>query len=717
MSARQQRGSARALLLNGPDDRGLPRWAGPRGSERVIVQGFDLTGAMVYLAEPGLPRSMASEPSEIDPTLPLTGADTSLMPSYYARAYRDLAPQQRRAYLTWLAEGRRDPGVDRTFVRLYMHGLERRVLVDSAMSPAAAEELPFIAKEVMELHKTYEHHLASGFADQLIELLALLLTPAGHDLPAPRIDATHWNEPMLLRFGLGRFVAQKRPIPAEWAAVWSWYRRDVVIRSALTRIPDEYCAVFAHHYTETYGEGLTFKNGKREVTLNYYSANPSINLVRIDLPGIPDIFSRPAAGQKLRALAEQTWVDLGPYARAINRSFMLEESLSIAALLPPLLQSRDYPPIGEALKTLDLTLGEATHVTLPHADLAELWWPPQWHNAYASTQLSAKDRKTFTALVGNFGYGVEPDARFGKRPGQRATDDLTIFRAGEAISGTPSDAWNASVVATQMAAAVVAQEDDLDESMAAHLATEIAEAFAIPPSEAIRIQIMLTAMVASDDPVKITGMKAFLDPLTEAERERIGTFAVEVAARSGSVSPSVVTLVQKISRALNLDPSAVPSRLFGAMTRTPSASDTERRPAKRSKAHALELDHAAIAATTAATAAVSDLLGDLLAEEEDRSTKPAPSSSATVSIAGLDAAHTAMLRDLAASGDAAWTSTALDALAQAHHLLGAGAVDRLNDAALDLADEPLLIEDDGGFALDRDVLGVLLTASDGESGA
>ncbi|MGN6033151.1 MAG: TerB N-terminal domain-containing protein, partial [Thermomicrobiales bacterium] len=436
------------------DDPGEPparRWVGPHAPEPAIVQGFDLTGAMVYLAAPGVRRTTFSEPSEIDPTLPLAGNSRNTLPAYYARAYHDLEPDQRRAYLAWLADGRRAPDADRSFLRLYLNGLERRVLVDLADDPRVELELPAIMAEILALRETYGGRLAGGFADGLVQILTILLIDPAQPLPRPPIDPSDWEEPPLLRFGLGRFVAQKQPIPAEWAAVWAWYRRDVVIRSALLRTTDEFQAIFAHRYTEAYGEGLTFKPGKREVAIAYYSPNPSIGPVKLALSGIPDIFSRPAAGQKLRLLVEQVWTELGPYARAVSRTFTTDESLSMAALLPPILQSRDQPAIGEALRTLDLALGTspAATATIPNTDLVDLWWPRSWDGSPAIRQLAAKDRRAFTALVGRFGYGVEPDPRYGKRPGQRASDDLTVFRAGEAVPPEPSPAWNAAVVAAQ----------------------------------------------------------------------------------------------------------------------------------------------------------------------------------------------------------------------------------------------------------------------------
>jgi len=693
-----------------PEDLAAGLWAGPLSPEPTIVQGFDLTGTMVHLAAPGARRTAFSEPSAIDPTLPLSGNTQNAFPAYYARSYHDLAPDQRRDYLAWLAGGRRDQDVDRAFMRLYLNGLERRVLVDLANDPRVEAELPAIMAEIIALRETYGSRMAAGFGDGLLQILTILMIAPGQPLPLPPIDPTDWEEPPLLRFGLGRFVVEKRPIPAEWAAMWAWYRRDIVIRSALLRTTEEFQAIFAHRYREAYGEGLTFKAGKREVTIAYSSPNPTVGPVKLPLAGIPDIFSRPAAGQKLRQLVEQVWTELGPYARAVSRTFSIDESLSMAALLPPILQSRDQPAIGEALRTLDLALGPSptATATIPDADLVDLWWPRSWDGSPATRQLAAKDRKAFTALIGRFGYGVEPDPRYGKRPGQRASDDLVIFRTGDAVPPEPGPAWNAAVVAAQAGAAIVAQDGDLDETTAAHLATEIAAAFALHPTEVIRLQVALAALAASEEPVRLSGLKAFIDPLYGADRARIGSLAIEVAARQGTVSPAVVTLVQKIARLLDLDVAEVPSRLFGALTRDLAAPESRRRPAKAAS-QPFALDHTAIAATQAATAAVSDLLGELLQEADIRDT---PSPRAEDRVAGLDAPHAAMLRAIAASGEMGWTTDALDALAQAHHLLGAGAIDVLNDAALDVADEPLLAdgEEDDAFILDRDVLALLLAA-------
>jgi len=688
-------------------------WASPLSHEPLTVQGIDLTGTMVYITEPDARLGFYGEPSAIDPALPVTRRSDGPAPAFYVRSYHDFTPEQRHGYLAWIAGGRRAAEADRAFIRLYIQGLERRLLVDFGTDPLVDAELPFLAAELARLQSTYARWVSYDFAGGLLELLAVLQLGPSDEPPLPAIDTVSWEAPLWLRVGLGRFAAQKRPIPADWAAVWAWYRRDVVIRSALLRTPDEFEAVFAHHYTQVHGEGLTFRPGKKEVVLGYNATNPTLGPIRIQLDGIPDIFSRPSAGQKLRTLAEQTWADLGPYARAVNRTSRIDESLSMATLLPPILQSRKHPGIGEALRTLDEALGANTAAALSERDLVELWWPPTWDGSLPTHQLAPKDRKALIALLGRFGYGAEPDLRYGRRPGYRVGQGLTVFRAGTEVPEAPGPAWEEAVVAAQCAAAILALEGDLDEATAAHLAAEIAGTFSLHPTEAIRIQITLSALAASDEPVKITGLKGFIDPLPDDEREQIGDFTIDVATRYGTVSPQVVSLVQKIARMLGLNPQEVPSRLFGAMTRSSAPTQpTAQRPTRQHTSRQVSLDHTAIAATEAATAVVSSLLGEIFADDDHTAAHhtPAPEDAGTT-VAGLDAVHSAMLRAMAAAETTSWSPEALESLAQGHHLMGLGAIDTLNDAALDLAGDPLLLEGDGSaFTIDEEVLATLLAS-------
>jgi hypothetical protein len=123
------------------------------------------------------------------------------------------------------------------------------------------------------------------------------------------------------------------------------------------------------------------------------------------------------------------------------------------------------------------------------------------------------------------------------------------------------------------------------------------------------------------------------------------------------------------------------------------------------------LDEAAIAAKLADTAAVSALLSTIFTDDEptesadwaeDRHTSaPHPYVSSAIdpipesvesAIAGLDAAHSKLLRQLAER--LSWSRSDFEQLAAQLGLLPDAAMERLNDVALDTADDFILDGDE-----------------------
>jgi hypothetical protein len=121
------------------------------------------------------------------------------------------------------------------------------------------------------------------------------------------------------------------------------------------------------------------------------------------------------------------------------------------------------------------------------------------------------------------------------------------------------------------------------------------------------------------------------------------------------------------------------------------------------------LDLASIEAKFADTAAVSALLTDIFADDDPETQPvsasvgapslgedPAPAAASpfgTVDlVVGLDAAHSALVRAVLARDT--WRRADFEHLAAIWQLMPDGALDRINEAALEAVDEPLL-EDDG----------------------
>lgn len=243
-------------------------WIAPGQSARV--EDFDLSGAMVYMrsggsGQPSSSHGPLAEPSLIDPTLPIHRTKShSGLESYYLQAYRAFSPEDRADYLEWLAGGRRAPDARRSFIRLFMVGLERRLFVDIVTDPARTWEIPFIRSSVVALKETYRTRMYEGFADSLLEMVDHMeMRPVTVELPPPPLIGTFWDTPVDLKVGLGSFTAQRIPIPAGWAVAWSWFRPDVPLRTSAYRCTEEFAELFKIVYRAKYGDGITLRQGRR----------------------------------------------------------------------------------------------------------------------------------------------------------------------------------------------------------------------------------------------------------------------------------------------------------------------------------------------------------------------------------------------------------------------------------------------------------------------
>lgn len=259
-------------------------------------------------------------------------------------------------------------------------------------------------------------------------------------------------------------------------------------------------------------------------------------------------------------------------------------------------------------------------------------------------------------------------------------------------------------------------------------------------AEQRRLEAHLRWLVASG--VKLTGLKKRLGALDAAQRTAIGEFLITVATADGVISPEEVTTLTTIYKRLGLDPDTVPGLLHRQLAQdlqpghgpTPGIDLVTVRPTRRrspgfaipttsplspaqspGRTVRVELDEDAIATKLAETALVSALLAEIFTEDDPpspaarevggRSDGTGRAASAGSPIGGLDAAHSDLLRALATQRR--WSQAGYAALAEWFGLLPAGALDVLNDAALETCGE-VVAEGDEDIELNDDVLRELL---------
>jgi hypothetical protein len=240
-------------------------------------------------------------------------------------------------------------------------------------------------------------------------------------------------------------------------------------------------------------------------------------------------------------------------------------------------------------------------------------------------------------------------------------------------------------------------------------------------------------LAAGVDADRLPRQTASLEP---TGREIAGRYLVRVAAAADpAITPATVAALARIYQLLGLDRDLVFHRLHeqsvaaapglsapghgqppspaepsggdGPVTIRPADPVTSgyALPWATDATCAVTLDRALVARKVAETTAVGTLLAEVFADDEPAGSPHLPGAGRADLLAGLDHPHSLLLRVLAARPS--WTRQEFAALASAHELLPDGALDLLNEAALEATGAPV-IEGDATLTVNRDVLQELL---------
>jgi hypothetical protein len=138
----------------------------------ITIDNVSIDSGLFYLGSELPSDSFRTELCLINPSLPVakSGGRAVDAPGYYP-SYANLKPVQRRAFLEWLANGRKDPDVDISYVFVFFYGLEYRVFKQGATADAL--EVIREVERLIEIYGTQRSFLS--YASRLISYARLLI--------------------------------------------------------------------------------------------------------------------------------------------------------------------------------------------------------------------------------------------------------------------------------------------------------------------------------------------------------------------------------------------------------------------------------------------------------------------------------------------------------------------------------------------------------------
>lgn len=667
---------------------GKTRWVTP--GETIEVAGLSLPGGMLYVGS-GLRGSYGqAEPALINPALKVTPqeVDVSLRLTDYWPSYSECTPDARRAYLQWLAGGRRAPDANIGYVFLFFYGMERRALVDAAADHSAQSEIQAITQEVRRLLTIYSWNGSfRRYASQFLSYLDVDIVDSESYKKVPPLADGSYELPMRLRIGLGQLAVDQQPVPASWAHAWALADPNIVRRTAVGRCPEMFDKLFQVKYAEIFGEGLRLPVNRTKLKLAYLPASAALRgreLTR-SIGDLPDVSALSAPVKKLQEVVDACTDLLDPYSRFIGRNPDKKDSLEGVLLLPPAY----WPaPLRTELNDIKAQVRDGMLVM----SFGELTG-----RLKSAGPLSRDKVLGFAQALESLHLGMEPDVLGGQKM-PKAEDSVALFVADPnegAVRSTP--AYQAAVVTLDLACSVALADGDASGAELLHLSQQIGAWTHLSVAHRKRLKAHLRLGIMQ--PATLAGLKNKLEPLAAEEKRKIAKFLAHLAEADGVVSPDEVKFLERVYKTLQLDAKLVYSDLHSA-----GKGKTASVPQKEAPTAGFTLDPERIAQLQKETEEVTALLANVFVEDasetqilraEEEEPVPEPS------VLGLDQAYAAFLRMLISRPT--WTRQELADVATDMELMLDGALEHINEAALDNFDAPL-VEGDDPVEINQEIL-------------
>lgn len=658
----------------------------PNG-EAVTLAGRTIDG-MIYLGAAPATASYGQRcRAYIDPALPVaaSGTDKAGHGMSYWPGYSSIPPVCRATYLDWLAGGRCDGSVNPGYMFLFFYGVERRFLVDQPGEDEKREILEE-AERLRELFST--NHSVQRYLGEFIDLARI----AVNDTTAkePVFDYHGWELPLSLKVALGGMIASGSPLTADWLLSWFLCHFEKRLRTPAHRCRKEFQALFGLKFDARYPDGLRVQAPKALLRCHYRAASGEFGGeidVSVDGKPVPDIAGLRKPITIAQEIADEAMDELDKFSRFIGRNPEGNASLEGHALLPRALREQFPSEEMDRLKTWAREQVERGGYVLAADVVARL-------EGGTGEAIGKRQLTSAADALARMGFGMAPDPRFSLR-GPRSDEPVVLFELGEAVEALEdvSALYRGALVELALGTFIAHADKRLVEAERSALKARLASMEGLTELERKRLNANLDWLVAV--PPDMTLLRSRLKEAGPEQQTALRAAVVAIAHADGIIQSEEVVGIEKVYRALGLDPALVYSDLHAGeaadgpvRVRPAEAGAPGERIPDDTPRTSRRLDAARIAAIRSDTERVSSVLGEIFATEE-AALSDAPSHHALPPVFdGLDAGLARFVEAIVMRDH--WEEAAFSALAASHGLLTSGALEAVNEWAFERFDEALL---------------------------
>lgn len=605
----------------------------------------------------------------------------------YWPKFISLSPKARSAYLNWLAGNRSESKTPLGYVFIYFYGLERRIVVDSIEKVVDDLEFKTLFEEILRLKNTYGGN--RSFANYSVRLLEIICLLRPGVVSQPELEKRPQRDSLLFKYRLATAVNEGQSISAEQALAWLRFYPEYNLKTPARRCIYEFSQMFTRIYNYKYGDGLVIKPNKTRLKIEYYPASSSLRGISLPQQDLPDPSNLKGPINKLIAIADECTDELDPYSRYLAKAETSRTDIEAVLLLPDLLSDLGVTlGLGKFTKWADNAISTNNGLVT----VEEFW-------SYTKSDLPDKINKKQAELIQNLaqkaGYGIAPDTRY-HHAKVSVDGSLVLFPEGHGKYFEPSKSFLGTGMTLRLGAMVAAIDSHIDQTEI-HLLTQLIDHDTnLSPVEKHSLHAYLIWRLNS--PANITGLKARVETLGQAEKAAISRILIAVAMADGRIDPDEIKQIEKLYVLLGLDKDLVMSDIHGMSSGKAGLHSTK--PQASKAAVTFELDESILAIHESETKDVQSMLGAIFIEDETEETEV--ETTAAEDELGIDPSHYALFESLI--GKDKWQREEVEVLCRTTGLMLNGALETINDWSFDKVDAAVLEEDGDAIYVDQEIV-------------
>src|SRR6266403_2587283 len=521
------------------------KWMGP--GEAVSIQGTVITSGLFYFGDTlSVGDGRMTDQYAVNPKLPIRSPQSDIEGSSmpYWPSYAGITPAARRAFIDWMAGGRRDPAYGIGHIFLFFYGLEHRQFVDGDTKSTST-----FVSEVERLLSIYGG--SNSFQHYARDFITYARLVAGMPQQEPSLSAERSGSGEMapeIRIYLGKRMSESRALGAGDALLWLLATPDVYLRTAAVRCFDELVDLWTLRFNQKYPGGFSVKTPAKNIRLKYRAAS---NAFAVDVPGpheqYPDILAVTTSLNSLKALVQSCTDELDPFSRFVGRQPASRSTMQAALLLPDDLQRQTSTAaisgFGERMAAIMGDNGRASTSMRKMLETADLDYPS--HGKIVPALGDQLGR-----ILDSVNIAIEPDRRYGSGTPQ-IDDQVFVFKAPKGGPVDP-DRIPYRVMKAQVEVAVLAAATD-GESSPEELVRVIAAIRAGSDLSGVeQARLIAYTVTIFKSPPKQERVLRRLAERTVAEEEAIATAATAFVGGGAKVEPNDVKFLERLHKALGL---------------------------------------------------------------------------------------------------------------------------------------------------------------------